>query len=131
MPHPPDDMTINTDPNIIKGPRRHCPPKRDLENGDCPSGKKTRQAKTSRPTKVKSVAEDVTAEEPCEDTPHSCPHPHPCPTKTNENLEDTDSTHDESDDAVSNKSNEDKPEEEDDVTKLSMCSITSRELQAS
>jgi hypothetical protein len=122
MPPPLDTMMIQTDANIIKGPQKCYPPECNLENGDLPSGKKVKPTKAcggSRPTKAKAVTKQITVEEPHKDTPYSCPHPHPRPIQTNQNLEGTGS----SDDVVSNKSDEDKPEEEDDVTELRMCSI--------
>ena len=126
---PPQQSSARTDPNIVEGPRKCRPPAHFADNGDPPvAKKKVKRGKAgggheSESTRSKSVS--------IEDTSNTR-RPHPAPTLTNRSLDDGSDASCRSgtpkltdvETTVSERSDKDEePEEEDDITELSMFGV--------
>jgi hypothetical protein len=119
---PPQRSGTCTDPNIVEGPQKHHPPAYFADNGDPLVVKKAKHRK-SKSTRTKSVSVKDKSNTPC-----------PCPalTLTDRSLDEGSETHCRSstpqitdvETILSESSDKDEePEEEDDITKLSMFGV--------
>jgi len=119
MPPPRTDAPSQPDPNIVEGPRKRRPPVQFAENGDPPVARK--KARKSTNAKSVSVEEEATGTPqpprrplliPADRSPYDSSDTRSCSSTPSSTI----SEH-------SEKDNEE-PEEEDDITELSMSLFT-------
>ncbi|KAF8266195.1 hypothetical protein EI94DRAFT_1701919 [Lactarius quietus] len=133
IPPPQDATMMETDPNIVQGPWKCCPPQREMENSDPQAKKKLKANPALRKWMTTNDSQHVGTGDIHKDIPHPCPQP----VLSARNL-DAGSSDDAPDispgtcnAASENKSissdnsdEDDEPEVEDDITELSNIVFT-------